>query len=102
VSNSIEIISWNVNGIRAVASKEALKWIDERDTDILCLQEIKALPEQIPDTLFLKQHNEVLVNSADKKGYSGTATFSAIKSDFNSTCKHIDLLNEGRVVEQHF
>ena len=102
MSNSIEIISWNINGIRAVASKEALKWIDERDTDILCLQEIKALPEQIPDTLFLKQHNEVLVNSADKKGYSGTATFSAIKSDFNSTCKHIDLLNEGRIVEQHF
>ncbi len=49
MSNSIEIISWNVNGIRAVANKEALKWIDERETDILCLQEIKALESQIPE-----------------------------------------------------
>ncbi|MEE8588672.1 MAG: endonuclease/exonuclease/phosphatase family protein [Sulfurimonadaceae bacterium] len=48
MSDSIEIISWNVNGIRAVANKEALRWIDERQPDILCLQEIKALPEQIP------------------------------------------------------
>ena len=49
---SIEIISWNVNGIRAVANKEALKWIDEREPDILCLQEIKSLEEQIPDNIF--------------------------------------------------
>ncbi|MBU0632146.1 exodeoxyribonuclease III [bacterium] len=102
MSDSIEIISWNVNGIRAIATKEALKWLDERDTDILCLQEIKATPEQIPDTLFLKQHNEVLINSAEKKGYSGTATFSALKSDYNSTCKDIDTMNEGRIIEQHF
>ena len=40
MSNSIEIISWNVNGIRAVGNKEALRWIDEREPDILCLQEI--------------------------------------------------------------
>ena len=51
MSDSIEIISWNVNGIRAVANKEALKWIDERQPDILCLQEIKALPEQIQECI---------------------------------------------------
>ena len=49
MSDSIEIISWNVNGIRAVANKEALRWIDERRPDILCLQEIKAEAHQIPD-----------------------------------------------------
>ena len=49
---SIEIISWNVNGIRAVGNKDALKWIDERQPDIMCLQEIKALEEQIPEGLF--------------------------------------------------
>ncbi|WP_345993942.1 exodeoxyribonuclease III [Sulfurimonas sp. HSL-1716] len=102
MSNSIEIISWNVNGIRAIATKEALKWLDERDTDILCLQEIKASQDQIPDTLFAKQHNEIIINSADRKGYSGTATFSAIKSDYTSTCKDIDTMNEGRIIEQHF
>jgi len=102
MSDSIEIISWNVNGIRAVATKEALKWIDERDTDILCLQEIKALPEQIPTNLFEKEYLEVHVNSAEKKGYSGTATFSMLKSDYTSTDNHIDTMNEGRIVETHY
>jgi exodeoxyribonuclease-3 len=102
MSDSIEIISWNVNGIRAVDKKEALKWIDQRDTDILCLQEIKALPEQIPDTLFEKEFHELHVNSAEKKGYSGTATFSNLSSEKNATANHIDTMNEGRIVETHY
>lgn len=102
MSDSIEIISWNVNGIRAVATKEALKWIDERETDILCLQEIKALPEQIPDNLFEKKYIETIVNSADKKGYSGTATFSTLQNDYTSKDYHIDTLHEGRIVETHY
>jgi exodeoxyribonuclease-3 len=102
MSNSIEIISWNVNGIRAVAGKEALKWIDERQTDILCLQEIKALEEQIPDDLFDKEYNNILVNSATKKGYSGTMTYSILQSSYNSTCQDIDTLSEGRIVETHY
>ena len=102
MSDSIEIISWNVNGIRAVAAKEALKWIDERDTDILCLQEIKALPTQIPEGLFEKEFTELHVNSAQKKGYSGTATFSMLKSDYTSTDNDIDTMNEGRIIETHF
>jgi exodeoxyribonuclease-3 len=102
MSNSIEIISWNVNGIRAVANKEALKWIDERQTDILCLQEIKALEEQIPDNLFEKEYADILVNSATKKGYSGTMTWSVLQSDYNSTCGHVDTTAEGRIVETHY
>lgn len=102
MSNSIEIISWNVNGIRAVANKEALKWIDERECDILCFQEIKALESQIPDNLFDKEYLECLVNSAEKKGYSGTMTLSTIKSDYNSTCQNIDTTSEGRVIETHY
>ncbi len=102
MSNSIEIISWNVNGIRAVADKEALKWIDERQTDIVCLQEIKALESQIPANLFEKEYSEVIVNSAEKKGYSGTMTWSTLQSDYNSTATHIDTTNEGRVVETHY
>jgi len=102
MSESLEIISWNVNGIRAVANKDALKWIDERQSDILCLQEIKALESQMPDNLFEKEFLERHVNSAEKKGYSGTATFTALKSDFTSTANHIDTMNEGRIVETHF
>lgn len=102
MSNSIEIISWNVNGIRAIGNKEALKWIDEREPDILCLQEIKALQEQIPQELFEKKYDDILVNSATKKGYSGTMTWSTLQSDYNSTCEHIDTLSEGRIVETHY
>jgi len=102
MSNSIEIISWNVNGIRAVATKEALKWIDERESDILCLQEIKALPEQIPSNLFEKEYPETIVNSAEKKGYSGTATFSTLQSDYQAVDHHIDTMHEGRIIETHY
>ena len=102
MSDSIEIISWNVNGIRAVANKEALKWIDERETDILCLQEIKAQKEQIPENLFEKEFTEVIINSGERKGYSGTATYSMLKSDYTSTCNNIDTKHEGRVIETHY
>ena len=102
MSDSIEIISWNVNGIRAVGNKDALKWIDEREPDILCLQEIKALEDQIPGDLFEKKYEERIVNSATKKGYSGTATFSTIKSDTHSTAQHVDTTSEGRIVETHY
>ena len=102
MSNSVEIISWNVNGIRAVANKNALDWIDEREPDIVCLQEIKALQEQIPDNLFEKEYAETIVNSAQKKGYSGTLTWSALQSDRSATCKDIDSMNEGRIIETHY
>jgi len=98
----IEIISWNVNGIRAVAGKGALKWIDERNPDILCLQEIKALPEQMPEGLFATQFLDLAVNSAQKKGYSGTATFSQLAPQSIATRPEIDLENEGRIIEQDF
>jgi len=102
MSESIEIISWNVNGIRAVANKEALKWIDERQPDILCLQEIKALPEQIPTNLFQTEFNTLNVNSADKKGYSGTAVFSQLTPEYTENRHDIDLAREGRIVEQDY
>jgi len=102
MSDSIEIISWNVNGIRAVANKEALKWIDERDTDILCLQEIKAQKDQIPNNLFEKEFSEIIINSGERKGYSGTATYSMLKSDYTSTCNDIDTMHEGRIIETHY
>ena len=102
MSNTIEIISWNVNGIRAVANKKALEWIDESQTDILCLQEIKAQQDQIPKDLFVKEFDEILINSGERKGYSGTATFSTLKSNYHSTCKTIDTLHEGRIIETHY
>jgi len=102
MSDTIEIISWNVNGIRAVGNKEALRWIDQRQPDILCLQEIKALPEQIPANLFETEFTTLHVNSADKKGYSGTATFSQLTPQQTYNRHDIDLAREGRIIEQDF
>lgn len=102
MSDTIEIISWNVNGIRAVANKEALKWVDERECDILCLQEIKAQHDQIPANLFEKEFLQSVINPAEKKGYSGTATFSNVAFDVTDTCSEIDVLHEGRIIESHF
>ena len=102
MSNTLEIISWNVNGIRAVANKGAFSFLDERECDILCLQEIKALPNQIPEDLFTTPFLEQHINSAAKKGYSGTATFSNVPFSSTKTCKEIDILDEGRIIESHF
>lgn len=99
---TIEIISWNVNGIRAVAEKGAFEWIEERRPHILCLQEIKALPEQIPENLFNSRYSSSTVNSALKKGYSGTLIASTLEPTHYDTRADIDLLSEGRIVEHHY
>jgi len=71
---NISIISWNVNGIRAVIRKGALdSFLKKHDPDILCLQETKANRDQV-DVDF-EQYIEYW-NSAEKKGYSGTAIFT--------------------------
>ncbi len=70
----MKLYSWNVNGIRAVWNKGMFqKFIEEHDPDILCLQETKAQPDQSP--VDLPNYIEYW-NSAERKGYSGTAIFS--------------------------
>ncbi len=73
----MKIYSWNVNGIRAVVKKGTFqKFIAQHQPDILCLQETKALQGQAEVDL---SGYEEYWNSADKKGYSGTAIFTKIK-----------------------
>src|SRR3989338_5001437 len=72
----ITIISWNVNGIRAVLKKGFLDFIRKYDPDIFCLQETKA--EQSQAIIDLPQYEEYW-NSAKRKGYSGTAIFTKNK-----------------------
>ncbi|MBC21784.1 MAG: exodeoxyribonuclease III [Candidatus Marinimicrobia bacterium] len=93
----MKIISWNVNGIRAVIKKGFIDFVNEFDPDIICIQETKANPDQVE--LNLENYNYKYWNSAEKKGYSGTAIFSkikplSVKNDMNIT-KHD---NEGRVI----
>ena len=72
-----KFISWNVNGIRAAIRKGFMNFVDKYDPDILCVQETKAQPEQVE--LNLSQYPYQYWNSAEKKGYSGTAIFSKIE-----------------------
>lgn len=73
----MKIYSWNVNGIRAVINKgEFQKFIAKHDPDILCLQETKAMQGQAE--INFPQYEEYW-NSANKKGYSGTAIFTKTK-----------------------
>ena len=95
-------ISWNVNGIRAVDKKEALKWIDNETVDFLGLQEIKAEAEQIPNTIFEKEYAYQEINSSIKKGQSGVALYTDKKALFSCTCPTVDVLSEGRINEYHF
>lgn len=100
--NEINFISWNVNGIRAVDKKQALRWIDEKKIDFLALQEIKAEREQMPSTLFDKNFKELHVNASFKKGQSGVALFSEIASTRIDIARNVDILDEGRINEFHF
>ena len=72
----MKIISWNVNGIRAIVKKEFFESIASLDPDILCLQESKAQDSEIKKALSEVDHFKLYSNSADKKGYSGTVLLS--------------------------
>ncbi|AXH14607.1 exodeoxyribonuclease III [Malaciobacter mytili] len=95
-------ISWNVNGIRAVEKKEALKWVDNEKVDILGLQEIKAEENQIPKTIFEKEFSFKHINPCSIKGRSGTALYSDIEPFFADKTLNVDILKEGRINEAHF
>ena len=102
MSKTYKFISWNVNGIRAVDKKEALKWIDEEEIDVLGLQEIKAEKEQIPQSIFDRKYSHTQVSSSSKKGQSGVALFTDFEPIYHDDALHIDLLDEGRINEFHF
>ena len=72
----MKLLSWNVNGIRAAIRKGFIETISEESPDIICVQETKARPEDV--NLDLPGY-EQFWNSAQKKGYSGTAVFTRIK-----------------------
>ncbi|MCL1975982.1 MAG: exodeoxyribonuclease III [Firmicutes bacterium] len=72
----IKLISWNVNGVRAALKKGAMESLNILKPDILCLQELKAKQEQIPQELMNWEGYTPYVFSAERPGYSGVAVFS--------------------------
>jgi exodeoxyribonuclease III len=72
----VKLISWNVNGLRACLNKGFLEFFNRADADVFCIQETKMQPEQL--TLTLEGYRQYW-NSAQKKGYSGTAVFTRLE-----------------------
>jgi len=119
----ITLISWNVNGIRAVSKKDIsegmkynqilqkdefvklklIDWLHLVSPDALCLQETKANPEQLTSSLLKPQGYTSNFSSAEKKGYSGIVTYSKTKPIRLNTDLAVERLNkEGRVMETEF
>lgn len=73
---TLKMLSWNVNGIRAVAKKGFLDWLNEENPDILCLQETKAWEEQLDESLTKINRYKSYFSEAYKKGYSGTVIYT--------------------------
>lgn len=98
----MNLISWNVNGIRASAKKGLLEFMKRSRADIICLQETKATPEDLTHLAWPKGY-EVFWNSADKKGYSGTAVFTRMKpKKVSFGIGSTDHDREGRVITAEF
>lgn len=72
----MQVVSFNVNGVRAITKKSFLEDMKSLSPDVLCLQETKAMVEQVKEAIGDLNGYHIYANQADKKGYSGTAILS--------------------------
>jgi exodeoxyribonuclease-3 len=100
----MEIYSWNVNGIRSVAKKGFESWFNSTKPEILCLQEVRAEKDQLPDFLLDAEGYYSFWNPCQKKkGYSGVGILSQIEPDEVNYGMGIDEFDEeGRIVQLVF
>jgi exodeoxyribonuclease-3 len=99
----LKVLSYNVNGIRAALNKGFAEWLKVSQADVICIQEIKALKEQVDTKVLEDLGYHHFWFSAQKKGYSGVAIFSKIKPnkvEYGSGIDHMDF--EGRVIRADF
>jgi exodeoxyribonuclease-3 len=100
MTNQLKLISWNVNGIRAILKKDFLNQFKEFDADVFCLQETKCSEGQVE--IELEGYHQYW-NYAEKKGYSGTAIFTKeepIQATYGLGIEEHD--NEGRIITLEF
>lgn len=103
MSKNTRILSWNVNGIRAISRKNFFPWISGDSPDILCVQETKAEPAQLTKELLNPENYLTFWSSAVKKGYSGTATFSKLKPlEVKTSPGILSLDREGRIISADY
>ncbi len=101
---TIKLVSWNVNGIRAVAKKGFLEWMSTANADVVCLQETKAAPEQLAESLtHVDGYQSYFSSSIVKKGYSGVVTYTRFtpRGTANGMGEAI-YDNEGRIITTEF
>lgn len=100
----MKIISYNVNGIRAALNKGFIDWLKSANPDVVCLQEIKAMEEQLDLTLFEEAgYKHHYWYSAQKKGYSGVAILSKTKPNHVEYGTGIETMDfEGRNLRVDF
>jgi len=99
----MRIISYNVNGIRAAINKGFVDWLKTDPADIICIQETKAVKENVDHTVFREMGFHDYWYSAKKKGYSGVAVFTKIKPDHvEYGTGHTVSDEEGRVIQLDF
>jgi exodeoxyribonuclease III len=99
----MKVITYNVNGIRSAISKGLIEWLNENSPDMLCVQELKAMPDQIPTIEFEAIGYKPYLFSAKKKGYSGVGIFTKIIPDnveYGMGIPEYD--NEGRFIRLDF
>lgn len=99
----MKLISWNVNGVRAVMKKEFMDSFTSMNPDVLCLQETKAQDDQVLEALKEVKGYHIYTNAAEKKGYSSTAIISKqkpISVNYGLGIKKHD--NEGRVITAEY
>jgi exodeoxyribonuclease-3 len=96
----MKLLSWNVNGIRAVQKKGFIDWVLKENPDILCLQETKAAPEQLSNELInISGYKSYFSSSTIKKGYSGVAIYTKqepVKVEHGFGIPKFD--DEGRII----
>ena len=99
----MNIISYNVNGIRAAINKGFVDWLKRESPDVICLQEIKANKEQVEISEIENLGYNTFWFSAQKKGYSGVAIFSKQKPNHVEYGSGIDYMDfEGRIIRLDF
>lgn len=99
----MKIITYNVNGIRSALSKGLLEWLQAADPDVVCFQETKAQPDQIPNFDFQELGCQAYWFSAQKKGYSGVGILTKVKPDNVVAGMHMPVYdNEGRFLRADF
>lgn len=99
----MRIVTYNVNGIRAAMGKGLIDWIKQTNPDVLCLQEIKATPEQVGVFELEELGYHHYWYPAQKKGYSGVAIFTKIKpKNVVYGCGITEYDFEGRIIRADF